>query len=132
MAYYIKSEKKVADKIGAPVDYRNRTADGKILLWQADLLMIPGDTILDKAAFIGGAALTPIQAKEEIDGTCGEPAPVSIPEFYADKVEQKPEETPLPGVTEPEGSGEQPVQPVQPETENPAPAEGKESVEHLI
>lgn len=37
MAYYIKVTKKVADKIGAPVENRNKTADGNILLWQADL-----------------------------------------------------------------------------------------------
>ena len=116
MAYYIKTEKKVADKIGAPVDYRNRTADGKILLWQADLLLIPGDTILDKAAFVGGAALSPIQARDEIDGTCGEPAAVFIPEYYADKVET------------PDHSAETKPSEQTPEEEQPAP-EQEPSVE---
>ena len=124
MAYYIKSEKKVADKIGAPTSYRNRTADGKILLWQADLLLIPGDTILDKAAFIGGAALTPVQAREEIDGTCAEPAEVFIPDYYADKVDT-PEHQPEP---QPEDPSPEEVKPAPEETPS---TEEKQNVKPL-
>lgn len=91
MAYYIKVTKKVADKIGAPVENRNRTADGNILLWQADLNVVPGETIFDRAAFVGGVAMTARSAKAEIDGTA-DPAEVTIPEYYQDKVEDKPTE----------------------------------------
>lgn len=92
MAYYIKVAKKVADKIGAPVENRNKTADGNILLWQADLNIIPGETIFDRAAFVGGVAMTGQSAKAEIDGTAVLPAEVTIPEYYQDKVEETPAE----------------------------------------
>ena len=83
MAYYIKVTKKVADKIGAPVENRNKTADGNILLWQADLNIIPGETIFDRAAFVGGVAMSGSEAKAEIDGTSN-PAVVTVPEHYQD------------------------------------------------
>lgn len=92
MAYYIKVAKKVADKIGAPVENRNKTADGNILLWQADLNIIPGETIFDRAAFVGGVAMPGQSAKAEIDGTAVPPAEVTIPEYYQDKVVESPTE----------------------------------------
>ena len=92
MAYYIKVTKKVADKIGAPVENRNKTADGNILLWQADLNIIPGETIFDRAAFVGGVAMPGQSAKAEIDGTAVPPAEVTIPEYYQDKVVETPAE----------------------------------------
>lgn len=92
MAYYIKVAKEVADKIGAPVENRNKTADGNILLWQADLNIIPGETIEDRAAFVGGVAMPGQSAKAEIDGTAVPPAEVTIPEYYQDKVEETPAE----------------------------------------
>lgn len=90
MAYYIKVAKKVAEKIGAPVENRNVTADGNILLWQADLNVIPGDTIFDRAAFVGGVAMMAVQAKAEIDGT-SDPIEVSIPVYYQDPEPEAPE-----------------------------------------
>lgn len=90
MAYYIKVAKKVADKIGAPVENRNVTADGNILLWQADLNIIPGETIFDRAAFVGGVAMMAVQAKAEIVGT-SDPAEVTIPEYYQDPEPEIPE-----------------------------------------
>lgn len=92
MAYYIKVAKQVADKIGAPVENRNKTADGNILLWQADLNIIPGETIFDRAAFVGGVAMPGQSAKAEIDGTAVPPAEVTIPEYYQDKVVESPTE----------------------------------------
>lgn len=92
MAYYIKVARQVADKIGAPVDNRNKTADGNILLWQADLNIIPGETIFDRAQYVGGVAMTGQAAKAEIDGTAVPPAEVTIPEYYQDKVEETPAE----------------------------------------
>lgn len=92
MAYYIKVARQVADKIGAPVDNRNKTADGNILLWQADLNIIPGETIFDRAQYVGGVAMSGQAAKAEIDGTAVPPAEVTIPEYYQDKVEEAPVE----------------------------------------
>ena len=92
MAYYIKVAKLVADKIGAPVENRNKTADGNILLWQADLNIIPGETIFDRAAFVGGVAMPGQSAKAEIDGTAVQPEKVTIPEYYQDKVVESPAE----------------------------------------
>lgn len=85
MANYIKVTKKVADKIGAPVENRNKTADGNILLWQADLNIIPGETIEARAAFVGGVVMSGSTARGELDGTA-EPAKVSVPEYYQDVV----------------------------------------------
>lgn len=93
MAYYIKVTKKVAEKIGAPVANRNRTADGNILLWQADLNIIPGETIFDRAAFVGGVAMPARDAKAEIDGTAT-PAEVTVPEHYQDASDSTSTETP--------------------------------------
>ena len=92
MAYYIKVARQVADKIGAPVENRNKTADGNILLWQADLNIIPGETLDARAAFVGGVAMPGQSAKAEIDGTAVPPAEVTIPEYYQDKVEETPAE----------------------------------------
>ena len=68
MAFYIKVTKEVADRLHL-TDIRNRTADGNVLLWQADVARFPGDTVFDRAKEAGGVCLTPQAAKEEIDGT---------------------------------------------------------------
>lgn len=98
MAFYIKVTQEVADALGVTA-LRNRTADGCILLWQADLDRIPGDTIFDRARAVGGAALTPQAAKAETDGTADFPAEVCTPDEY-----QKDEPAPLPELPE-EGGG---------------------------
>ena len=40
MAFYIKVTKEVADRLHL-TDIRNRTADGNVLLWQADVARFP-------------------------------------------------------------------------------------------
>lgn len=95
MAFYVKATKEVADYLGV-TDIRNKTADGNVLLWQADLNRIPGDTIFDRAQEIGGVCLQPVQAKAEIDGT-DTPAEVYTPEQYKQVTEL------LPDVAEEEG-----------------------------
>ena len=54
MAFYIKVTKEVADRLHL-TDIRNRTADGNVLLWQADVARFPGDTVFDRAKEAGGA-----------------------------------------------------------------------------
>lgn len=82
MAYYVKVTKQVADKMGLTA-IRNMTADGNVLLWQADLNQIEGDTIFDRAARVGGVALTPQSARLETDGM-DNPAEVTTPDEYKD------------------------------------------------
>lgn len=77
MAFYVKVTKEMADKLQL-TDIRNKTADGNVLLWQADIARFPGDTVFDRAKVVGGVCLSPQVAKEEIDGT-DNPIPVSTP-----------------------------------------------------
>lgn len=80
MAFYIKVTKEVSDALKLTA-IRNATADGNVLLWQADVSSIDGDTIFDRAAAVGGVCLTPQQAKGEIDGV-ENPAQISTPDKY--------------------------------------------------
>lgn len=79
MAFYIKVRVEVADYMKLTTE-RNRTKDGCVLLWQADVARFPGDTIFERASYAGGVALTPQSAKEETDGT-NYPTEVSLPEW---------------------------------------------------
>ena len=58
MAFYIKVTKEVADRLHL-TGIRNRTADGNVLLWQADVARFPGDTVFERAKEVGGICLTP-------------------------------------------------------------------------
>ena len=87
MAYYIKVTQEVADALGVTT-IRNRTADGCVLCWQADLDRIPGATIADRAQAVGGALLSARQAKAETDGTVETPASVFTPERYKGSVDE--------------------------------------------
>lgn len=78
MAFYIKVTKEVADRMSL-TELRNKTKDGNVLLWQADVAYLPGDTVFERAAVVGGICLTPQVAKEEIDGT-DNPVQVFTPE----------------------------------------------------
>lgn len=82
MACYIKVTKQVADKLGV-TSIRNMTADGNVLLWQADLNSIEGDTISERAARVGGVVFTERQARLETDGV-DNPAEVTTPDEYRD------------------------------------------------
>ena len=82
MAFYVKVTKQVADKMSLTA-IRNKTADGNVLLWQADLNRIEGDTIFDRATRVGGVAMTPVLARLETDGI-ENPAEVTTPDEYRD------------------------------------------------
>ena len=88
MAFYVKATKEVADYLGV-TEIRNKTADGNVLLWQADLNSLPGETIFERAQSVGGVCLQPVQAKAEIDGT-NTPEEVYTPEQYKPVEEQEP------------------------------------------
>lgn len=91
MAFYIKVTKQVADKLGV-AGIRNGTADGNVLLWQADVAGFPGDTVFDRAAVVGGVCLSPQQAKGEIDGV-EDPVEVTTPPEYMDLPTESEEES---------------------------------------
>lgn len=80
MAFYIKVTNEVAEALGLTSD-RNRTADGNVLLWQADVAGVSGETVFERAASVGGVCLTPQQAKAEIEGV-EEPVLVHTPDEY--------------------------------------------------
>lgn len=96
MAFYIKVTKEVAEYLKVTSE-RNRTKDGNILLWQADVARFPGDTVFERAAYAGGVALTAEKAKEETDGT-DYPAQVTLPEWL--EPEEEPEEETINGEEE--------------------------------
>ena len=109
MAFYIKVRVEVADYLKLTTE-RNRTKDGCVLLWQADVARFPGDTIFERASYAGGVALTPQSAKEETDGT-DYPAEVSLPAWLqpAGAGTEEPTEEPA---EEPDGAspdGDEPV-----------------------
>lgn len=84
---YIKVTPSVAQALGVK-GIRNKTADGNYLLWQADLITIPALSVEEKAAKVGGVALTPNQAKEEIDGV---DYPVTVSDPYANDNDLNPD-----------------------------------------
>ena len=109
MAFYIKVRVEVADYMKLTTE-RNRTKDGCVLLWQADVARFPGDTISERASYAGGVALTAQSAKEETDGT-DYPAKLSLPEWLqpAGAGTEEPTEEPA---EEPDGAspdGDEPV-----------------------
>lgn len=97
MAFYIKVTKEVADRLHL-TDIRNRTADGNVLLWQADVARFPGDTVFDRAKEAGGICLTPQAAKEEIDGT-DHPVEVFTPASWGEDNTESSEGTDSTGTT---------------------------------
>lgn len=103
MAFYIKVTKEVAEYLKVTSE-RNRTKDGNILLWQADVARFPGDTVFERAAYAGGVALTAQAAKLETDGT-EYPAQVAVPAWLEPEAipEEGTEAIPEEGTEEPTG-----------------------------
>src|SRR5699024_293884 len=85
MAFFIKVTKEVADRLHL-TGIRNKTADGNVLLWQADVARFPGDTVFERAKEVGGICLTPQAGKEEIDGT-DHPVEVFTPASWGESSE---------------------------------------------
>lgn len=70
MAYYVKVKPAVRDRILPKYIAGTKAADGNIILFQSDLNSVDGLTLSDRAKVVGGALLTPQEARQEIDGTC--------------------------------------------------------------
>lgn len=83
MAFYVKVTKEISDFLGNTENYM-KSADGCVLRWQADFNNIPGTTLSERAAKVGGAVLTPYEAVQERDGV-GNIHVVSTPDEYTRK-----------------------------------------------
>lgn len=79
----IKVTTKVA-RLYANLQLRNKTYDGNYIIWMTDLNSVPGATLAERVAYVGGAMLTPQEAKEERNGTAKSYARVYTP-VYLDK-----------------------------------------------
>lgn len=79
----IKVTTKVA-RLYANLQLRNKTYDGNYIIWMTDLNSVPGATLAERVAYVGGAMLTPQEAKEERNGTAKSYARVYTP-IYLDK-----------------------------------------------
>lgn len=100
MGVYIKVTPMVASKLGY-VEFRNKTADGNYLLWQSDIMSVNGGSLNERIERVGGAKLSPVEAKAETDGRVETPAYCYTPVEYGGEPEnseagpeaEKPSET---------------------------------------
>lgn len=84
MVYYIKVTPEVAKRF-CNLALRNTTKDGNILLWMGDLDQVPGDTLKERAAYVGGALLDANKANSEYWGTTDGYEECYTPEYYDGK-----------------------------------------------
>lgn len=68
MPYYVKVTKKVREAILPAYLVVQKTFDGNYLLFQSALEKVEGNTLSERCERIGGALLTPLEAKAEIKG----------------------------------------------------------------
>ena len=73
MPYYVKVTKKVREAILPAYLVLRRTFDGNFLIYQSALERVEGNTLRERCDNVGGALLTPLEAKEEIAGTSCRP-----------------------------------------------------------
>lgn len=84
MVYYIKTTPEVAKRF-ASLELRNALKDGNIALWMSDLDAVPGDTLAERAAYVGGSLLTPKECADEFFGRTTNYAQCYTPEYYGGK-----------------------------------------------
>ncbi len=89
MAYYVKVKPEVKERILPSFITGTKSADGNIILFQSDLNGVAGLTLSDRAEKVGGALLTPEQARMEIDGTTENPAKCFDPDEVKEDTTQK-------------------------------------------
>ena len=73
MPYYVKVTKKVREAILPAYLVVRRTFDGNFLIYQSALERVEGNTLRERCDNVGGALLTPLEAKGEIAGTICKP-----------------------------------------------------------
>lgn len=91
MAYYVKVRKQTADTLQL-TQFRNMTADGSVLLWQADTQLTGIRSLVDATAALGGVMMTATEARAEIDGRQNAPLPAPTDARYFVAGEMTPEE----------------------------------------
>lgn len=69
MPYYVKVTKKVREAILPAYIVVRRTFDGNCLVYQSALEKVEGNTLSERCEKVGGALLTPLEAKQELNGT---------------------------------------------------------------
>lgn len=99
MAYYVKVKQGVKERFLPSFVTGTKSADGNIILFQSDLNGVAGLTLSDRVNTVGGALLTPDQARMEIDGTIENPAKVYDPKEL-EKEEEVEETTEAPAEEE--------------------------------
>lgn len=100
MPYYVKVTKKVREAILPAYLVVQKTFDGNYLLFQSALEKVEGNTLSERCKRIGGALLTPLEAKAEIKGTSC--LPCHTPKEYGG---EDAEENAAPGVDTGIGAG---------------------------
>lgn len=100
MPYYVKVTKKVREAILPAYLVVQKTFDGNYLLFQSALEKVEGNTLSERCKRIGGALLTPLEAKAEIKGTSC--LPCHTPKGYGG---EDTEENTAPGIDTGIGAG---------------------------
>lgn len=100
MPYYVKVTKKVREAILPAYLVVQKTFDGNYLLFQSALEKVEGNTLSERCKRIGGALLTPLEAKAEIKGTSC--LPCHTPKEYGG---EDTEENTAPGIDTGIGAG---------------------------
>ena len=124
MPYYVKVTKKVREAILPAYLAVQKTFDGNYLLFQSALEKVEGNTLSERCKRIGGALLTPLEAKAEIKGTSC--LPCHTPKEYGG---EDTEENTAPGIDTGIGAGSESTDAGTEEPDSPSGAGGSETSE---
>ena len=124
MPYYVKVTKKVREAILPAYLVVQKTFDGNYLLFQSALEKVEGNTLSERCERIGGALLTPLEAKAEIKGaSC---LPCHTPKEYGG---EDTEENTAPGIDTGIGAGSESTDAGTEEPDSPSGAGDSETSE---
>lgn len=124
MPYYVKVTKKVREAILPAYLVVQKTFDGNYLLFQSALEKVEGNTLSERYERIGGALLTPLEAKAEIKGTSC--LPCHTPKEYGG---EDTEENTAPGIDTGIGAGSESTDAGTEEPDSPSGAGDSETSE---
>lgn len=82
MPYYVKVTPEVKSQILPDYVVKPKAKDGNYLLFQTDLIGVPGNTLQERVDHVGGALLTPDERRAEGLGTANPPAKCYTPSEY--------------------------------------------------
>lgn len=124
MPYYVKVTKKVREAILPAYLVVQKTFDRNYLLFQSALEKVEGNTLSERCKRIGGALLTPLEAKAEIKGTSC--LPCHTPKEYGG---EDTEENTAPGIDTGIGAGSESTDAGTEEPDSPSGAGDSETSE---